>query len=88
MGNINWNGCFSISGGYDCNCCCNPSEKKCYEVFIIFVSIFIFAFQLIIVITSTNSINPQDFESYVLSETPLFDFEISKNDISDKRFRF
>ena len=69
----------------DCVCCWNSSHKRCYQGFIIFFSIFIFVFQLATIILTTNSLNPEEFESIVLSETPLYDFEISEEDINNKQ---
>ena len=69
----------------DCVCYCNSSHKRCYQGFIIFFSIFIFVFQLATIILTTNSLNPEEFESIVLSETPLYDFEISEEDINNKQ---
>ena len=69
----------------DCDCCCNSSNRKCYQSFIIFSSILIFAFQMIIVIVVETLIKPEEIESTVLSETPLYDFEISDHDIINKK---
>ena len=69
----------------DCDCCCNSSNKRCYQGFIIFFSVITFAFQLGIIILTTNALNPDEFESMILSETPLYDFEISEHDINNKK---
>ena len=58
----------------DCGFCCNSSHKRCYKGFIIFFSVITFAFQLSTLILTTNSLNPEEFESIILSETPLYDF--------------
>ena len=68
-----------------CGCGCNQLDKKCFQFGIIFSSIFIFAFQIIIVAAIKNLIKPEDIKSFILSEKPLYNFEISEKDIANKK---
>ena len=63
----------------------NQLNKKCYYLGIIFSSIFIIAFQTIIVALIKNLINPENIKSFILSEKPLYNFEISERDIANKK---
>ena len=65
--------------------CCNQLNKKYYHLGIIFSSIFIIAFQTIIVALIKNLINPENIKSFILSEKPLYNFEISERDIANKK---
>jgi hypothetical protein len=69
----------------ECGCCCNQQEKCCYQFFIIISSICIFVFQLVLVALSNNSLKPEEFEFNILSETPLYDFEINQQDVINKK---
>ena len=60
-------------------CCCDSRNKNCYIFCIIFFIIFALIFQIILVAIIDNSINPENITSKVLSETPLFNFEIQPN---------
>lgn len=66
-------------------CCCNQKEKCCYQFMIIISCICIFVFQIEIIVFSKNKLKPEEFESLVLSETPLYDFEINKQDVVNKK---
>jgi len=68
-----------------CSCCCNQAEKCGYQFFIIISCILIFVFQLVVVALYTNGLKPEEFESLILSETPLYDFEISQQDVNNKK---
>ena len=68
-----------------CSCCCNQAEKCGYQFFIIISCILIFVFQLVVVALYTNGLKPEEFESLILSETPLYDFEISQQDVTNKK---
>ena len=69
-----------------CNdCCCNTTCKNCYLVFVIFFSIFAIVFEIIIVALIDNSMNIQEIKDYILSETPLYNFEISTTDKANKK---
>ena len=69
----------------ECSCCCNTREKCCYQFFIIISSICIFVFQIVLIAFVNNSLKPEEFESLVLSETPLYDFEINSQDVINKK---
>ena len=84
--------CLDWVGGCNCNdckcgcsCCCNQKEKCCYQFMIIISCICIFVFQIVVIAFSTNKLKPEEFESLVLSETPLYDFEINKQDVVNKK---
>ena len=84
--------CLDWVGGCNCNdckcgcsCCCNQKEKCCYQFMIIISCICIFVFQIVVIAFSTNKLKPEEFESLVLSETPLYDFEINNQDVSNKK---
>ena len=86
------NCCLDCVGGCNCNdckcncfCCCNEKEKCCYQFFIIISCICIFVFQIVVVALYTNKLKPEEFESLILSETPLYDFEISQQDVTNKK---
>ena len=68
-----------------CECCCNTASKKCYQMGIIFVSFFIIIFQMVLCIFVENSIKPEEIETFIFSERPLFDFEISDSYIYNKK---
>ena len=68
-----------------CSCCCNTAEKCCYQYFIIISCILIFVFQIVVIVLSVNGLKPEEFESLVLSETPLYDFEINQQDVTNKK---
>ena len=68
-----------------CDCCCNILNKKCYQFGIMFSSVLIFIFETILVAAIHNSINPEDIESFIFSETPLYNFELNANDIYGKK---
>ena len=65
-------------------CCCDSRNKNCYIFCIIFFIIFALIFQIILVAIIDNSINPENITSKVLSETPLFNFEIQPNIVNGK----
>ena len=70
----------------DCSyCCCNTASKKCYQYVIIFISIFILSFQIIIIVFAENRIKPEEVENFILSERPLFDFELNSNVVGGKK---
>ena len=68
-----------------CDCCCNSSNKGLYQIGIIISSIFIIIFQLLIVIIYQSAIDPEEIESFIFSERPFYDFELSKNKINNKK---
>ena len=61
------------------NCCCNTQQKRCYQLGVIFVSVYIIVFEIVLAVFAENSIKPEEVKDYILSEKPLFDFEISKD---------
>ena len=67
-----------------CSCCFNTLNKKCYQAIIMFSSVLIFTFEMILVAAIYNSIKPEEIQSFIFSETPLYDFEISENNINNK----
>ena len=68
-----------------CNCCCNTENKGCYQFFIIFISVYILAFQSLLIAFAENNFHPEEIETFVLSERPLFDFEIGQNEFIGKK---
>ena len=67
------------------DCCCNTASKKCYQYIIIFMSMFILIFQIIIIVYAENRIKPEEVENFILSERPLFDFELNSNVVGGKK---
>ena len=67
-----------------CNCCCDSANKKCYQAFIIFCCLLILAFQISTVALFRNSIDPDDIKSFIDSESPLYNFEITEGTPYDK----
>ena len=67
-----------------CNCCCNTQQKRCYQLGIMFASVYIIVFEMVLAIYAENKMKPEELNDLILSERPLFDFEISQNDISGK----
>ena len=68
-----------------CECCFNTKFKKCYQLLIIIVSIYIIIFEIILAVFVENSINPEEIETFIYSERPLYDFEISQSDVYGKK---
>ena len=68
-----------------CNCCCDSANKKCYQTLIILFSFFILAFQIAMVALFRNSIDPDDIESFIDSETPLYNFEPTERELGSKK---
>ena len=67
------------------NCCCNTQQKRCYQIGVIFVSIYIIVFEIVLAVFSENKIKPEEVKDFILSERPVFDLEISNaNSIAGK----
>ena len=47
-------------------------------------SVYIIVFEMVLAIYAENKMKPEELNDLILSERPLFDFEISQNDISGK----
>ena len=67
-----------------CNCCCNIQQKRCYQLGIMFTSVYIIVFEMVLAIFAENSMKPEELKDFILSEKPLFDFELSEYAISGK----
>ena len=59
------------------NCCCNIQQKRCYQFGIIFTSLYIIVFEIVLAVFAENSIKPEELEDSILAERPLFDFEVT-----------
>ena len=59
------------------NCCCNTQRKRCYQFGVIFASIYIIVFEIVLSVFSKNSMKTDEIKDYILSERPLFDFQMS-----------
>ena len=68
-----------------CQCCCNTINKNCYLFGIILSSIFILAFQIMVVALAENSIDPDVVESIIFRETPIYDLELNEIDLASKK---
>ena len=68
-----------------CQCCCNTVNKKCYLFAIIFSSIFILVFEIMVVALTENSIEPEDVKSFIFRETPVYVLEIKETELTSKR---
>ena len=67
------------------NVCCDTAGKKCYQSFIILFFFFILAFQIAMVALFKNSIDPDNIESFIDSETPLYNFEPTESELGNKK---
>ena len=68
-----------------CNCCCNTESKKCYQFFIIFLSFYILTFQAILFAFAENQVNKDEIEAFILSERPIYDFALKKNELTEEK---
>ena len=64
--------------------CCDPINQKCDNCWNIISAAIVLIFQITIITYVKNAINFNDVELNILSETPLFDFELSESNIENK----
>ena len=70
---------------WDCICCFNSKHKGCYEAGIICSCIFLFVFQIVSVAFFENSMKPEDIESFLFSQTPLYNLEPTELELGNKK---